>query len=891
MPAIKAKPIDADRAAAFGRGFLQTPATKVQGTGSVTTATNTLYYSEQCFKGDEGADDDDDSSSFSSSATVSDDSHFHPSGSAERSAAVGVKSASSSTAKSINDDEDSSEDEAVLRQARERTQAMLCPRHRRSARGTTTTTGSSQPVPSLSPLEVYKRGRLQQMEAQSRSTTVVGGPSSGAKAGDRNGPTTTTSALGTAANVTLSQATPEYKLKREAGAAAVQEALMLHTDNSEFSELMGLLKDEVTEERQRRAEWKEEDQGRRSGAKTTTNVGAATSTTTPSSSSPSPPPAVSSSKAKDFAQLQDAAMELLFLEWSRPPVTEAGDSVKVGTTAGEHDTTIETGDMPAEDSENGVFIAADHLSAAFTLAASAAAGQQAIMWAAGGAGESGGGYATRIRDAPFTVEELMMSEVTLRNARYHDPSKSSPADALSRPGDIAYRAAVQLRRFMQAVSCIEQLVRDDRFIRATASFLFNHHKVFLSHYHHQSLNGGEKAAAEAKATPPPPSSSLVEHCHEEYLVYNDYGTKMSHLLLSTLSRRVSGFDEAEFVEALYDTPVTFVEGDSSASGREGDEGGERRGPLNVMSFPAWRLILALSSFDGFFHWMMDYIQEEYHLQHHDDDTGAPAVAVGGTRGLRALIRSTYHHQRQWRPASEPDPIPMEASEGDGQEYLPPTSVTPSETRTQTVLGDILSGPHSAPTFKAAATSPVLPLPPDRNGLGMSYTSLTSTPQLNASLSVSSTEGPRRSRDGLPSKFFPAPPSMADGLQRPLNPYPKRPTVRAGRDLPPVTHTTTTTAKTGTMEERDGLGGAPLETSSSVGRLASPHSAPPPLPLQGGRVTREAPGRGRVKKGRAPSLGKVSTPQPTPRSASKTSRNGRSPSTTSKGSAATPRGRR
>lgn len=284
--------------------------------------------------------------------------------------------------------------------------------------------------------------------------------------------------------------------------------------------------------------------------------------------------------ARTFAHLQAEALQHLYDEWG----------------------------SAAEAEGRGVFMATDHEAAAFALAVVAESCHP-------------------VSDAPMSFEELATAQATARNATRRDPAGGPASDAgysfMSAKG-IALDAGGRLSRFLQSVAWTERLIRDPAFVATVAGFLHDNHKAFLSHYAVGCTSPG-RSRAEREAR-------IVEHTHAEHAVYEEFGRRVSAALLGLLADSVAGFDEEEFVESLFDSPDDAYSPDSG--------GPAGAGPQHVLSYPAWRIILGMSSFESFFGWVMDYVQEEYRLGR-DPLKEQAVVAVGGTRGLRALMRTTY----------------------------------------------------------------------------------------------------------------------------------------------------------------------------------------------------------------------------------------------------------
>ncbi|KPI89599.1 hypothetical protein ABL78_1264 [Leptomonas seymouri] len=825
MP-IKAKKVEKDRASAFDRGqFAGTCA-------SATTGKRSYYYEEE--RRNEVLD--------AAAAGSSSSSSSRSSSLAWAGASPSLTESPAATHSGIHDeeDEDISDDEEVVRRARAATQALLGGGDGRIRPASAKAKPESVAAASLTNerLEAYLRRRavsVLTLSADGRSTTppaatstrrpnyAAPSPTSGtgmaeAANGGRDGQrigVRSSSAETKQANT----GTPALASGGAKDSASVQGALQMHSSNADFQQLMSLLERDVRREQ-------------KTAALTTTSI---TPTKTDTQSSSEVLAAASAAKQQSqtlppprtFAALEDIALEQLFEDWC-------------------HQSTSTAADADEADDGAGVFIAADHRAAAFTLAAVAALDLGASSWGrkptpgyAASATPTFVPYssaaAAHVVNAPLTWEELMQSEVARRNARGISSSSggaSSGGDLLSHPAAIAYQATQRLRRFLQSVDCIERLVGNRRFMRSVAAYLYEHHKVFLPHYN-QSPTFPDGASGGAT---PGPSSSLVEHLHEEYAVYEEFGRRVSAALLSSLTHYVDGFDEAEFVEALYDTPAAFAEGDVLS---DHDPVTGMRGPQNVLSFPAWRLVLAMSNFESFFAWMMDYIYEEYHLA--DLEEESTGLAVAGARGLRALIRSTYKRplgalaEEASAPVSGSEDAtaapPIAASASAGVSPLPLTA--PASDTARTLLPS--TGPSSPDGPRAVLSSSSQHLSESSLWPKGTLAPLPSSTPLNpapppapSTLSSSSSL-----LAGAHLQFFPSPPASAGGSARvgtsktaaPV--YRKRQSTHPGRNLPPITPTTDSIVRSSNTNDEvkadiraAGVAGASLGASLPVPLLAS-----------------------------------------------------------------------
>ncbi|AYU81575.1 hypothetical protein LdCL_320008400 [Leishmania donovani] len=772
MP-IKAKAVDRSKTAAFDRGHFAVSS----GAAQADLPKQSYYYEgERRYTGADATRSD--SSSSTSSVSSSRSPSPYTVGWQRHAAGPRLDHGSS------EGDWDMSDDEEVVRRARAATRALLGSSWPASAAVSSTTSreGGGLAAPPNARLERYLRGRASSMlpikhaalttsapAPNSRATTVrststsaeeeSSQPQSGhhCKSHDPKASPTTSDVCGVANDATTTSATLP---------SAVARALQWQTTNPEFQQLMALLAQDVQRERCDDLPPAAIAMAGASAEGAWPRSLPSYSTTGPTSTHTYAPP------SRTFAALEDNALEQLYEDWC----LQRGEGDEAEGSAGHA-----SGDADAIVPE--VFIAADHRAAAFSIAASAA--HQSILASlqheSTAMSDAGTGVCPHsVSDAPFTWEELLRGEMTRRNTRHGSADGPGGGVMLNDPDALVDQATRRLQRFLQSVACVERLVRDRRFMRSVAVFLYEHHKVFLPHYRPAASSS---KAAEAAMTDDRgedlhtdiAAHADVEHTHAEHRVYEEFGERMSAALLSVLTHHVPGFDEAEFVEALYETPAAYAMAED-ARAAVGDH--PMRGCLpSVLSFPAWRLLLAMSGFESFFLWMMDYIYEEYYLDTISEEC-APSVAVAGVRGLRALIRSTYG-----RPAD------AGAADASAEEARISAAVPGATGRQETLLhtpapdcasASVAPRPASEPHHPTLQRSPLLtclshtPPPPE-----------TAAPPLRASLLSSG----RGSGESL-RKFFPTPPASAEGASRRLNgtgiaPYRKRKTTHPGRDLPPI----------------------------------------------------------------------------------------------------------
>lgn len=305
----------------------------------------------------------------------------------------------------------------------------------------------------------------------------------------------------------------------------------------------------------------------------------------------------------------------------------------------------------AEDKDS-FFIATDHMAEAFALAAieatcdafpaknlaSGADGSSSVVRT----GSSGGGPSARPDGTPLTLLELVATERARCNARVafqqrlaegKDVSLDPNADTLlyADADFLAANAETSLHRFFLGVRCIEVLIHNQRVTEELGRFLFKHHKLFF------------RSLSVDRAT----DDTVREFPHEAFVVYEQYSRYVSTFITKLLYKNVPNFNMEEFVLALYD--VNF---DAEAE----DVGDKEHVSMDVLSYPAWRLLQSISSFDQFSGFMDDFIAEEYgveSLEVHNNNGNKEesdmtitrgdedhTIAFAGARGIRALLMRT-----------------------------------------------------------------------------------------------------------------------------------------------------------------------------------------------------------------------------------------------------------
>lgn len=272
-----------------------------------------------------------------------------------------------------------------------------------------------------------------------------------------------------------------------------------------------------------------------------------------------------------------------------------------------------------EDASGSAFVALDHMREAYTMAASKIVSNRS---------SANPQPARRMMDGAFSMEEVAAIHTAQRNATFPSGNASSPGESagVHSAGSLAASTQLKLDRFFEAVRWLEKLVVDERFMAHVANFLELHHKKFMNH----ALEKG---------------STVESYTHDEFNAYNQFSTEVSEMVFKVLSTKVDHFDEQEFAEALFDTPVECRMNPDQ--------------PMNVVAYPAWRIMMAISNFQSFTDWMVEYIHEEFHLDEEDR-------IVAGTRGLKALMASTYHrHNRGGIAAPQPE------ADTYGEDNVPP----------------------------------------------------------------------------------------------------------------------------------------------------------------------------------------------------------------------------
>ncbi|KEG12661.1 hypothetical protein DQ04_01541010 [Trypanosoma grayi] len=314
-----------------------------------------------------------------------------------------------------------------------------------------------------------------------------------------------------------------------------------------------------------------------------------------------------------------------------------------------------------EEKDDEYFIATDHTAEAFTLAALEAARESRALKnhtdplalaapissisksgddsGGGGGGGGSGCLSGSTYGAPLSLMEIVTAERARRNAlaaleERHERGvgevsidTNTEAILAADAGVLASAAEESLNRFLSGARCIEMAVRDRRVTDELGRFLFQEHKLFL--------RAGTGDTGDASN-----SDAVREFPHEALAVYERYSRYVSNFLLGLLKRRVPGFNVEEFVLTLYDVNNEDNEDDLEVG---------RSNTMDVLSYPAWRLLQSISSFNEFCAFMDDFIAEEYGVEKvetHDDgkvgakklsDSADDVVVVAGARGIRALL--------------------------------------------------------------------------------------------------------------------------------------------------------------------------------------------------------------------------------------------------------------
>ncbi|KAH9589192.1 hypothetical protein LSM04_003770 [Trypanosoma melophagium] len=324
-----------------------------------------------------------------------------------------------------------------------------------------------------------------------------------------------------------------------------------------------------------------------------------------------------------------------------------------------------------EKGDRKYFIATDHTSEAFTLASLEVA-------AAKGEESSGQRYVdpesslllgerdeyVQPYGTPLSFMEIVYAERARRNARaaLHKRLESGEeslsncnVDALvSADADVlAVTAEESLNRFMASARCIEAMVHNRHVMDELGGFLFKYHKLFLQ----AGIGDGNS------------SDVIREYSHEAFEVYERYSRRVSAFLLQQLKRQVPNFNVEEFVLTLYDVNLQSDEtikrgnnnnNNNNTNNDKGDNDGivDVYGPteaMDILSYPARRLLQSMSSFNEFCAFMDDFIAEEYGVEKvvvTDEKSGVGAnantfrtaeddvIVTAGARGIRALLAKT-----------------------------------------------------------------------------------------------------------------------------------------------------------------------------------------------------------------------------------------------------------
>nr|CCC94456.1 conserved hypothetical protein [Trypanosoma congolense IL3000] len=333
------------------------------------------------------------------------------------------------------------------------------------------------------------------------------------------------------------------------------------------------------------------------------------------------------------------------------------------------------------------FLASEHVGEAFTLAALGSAKDSSLSVFPADVSypslSSRAGRSSNVTDAagsfgaPLTLMDVVFAERNRHNARnghMHKGESTSPGvrpglDALlTADGDLLATVAERsLERFHLSVNVVERLAHSRRVVDEIGNFMLEHHKLFL-----QSNASGT-------------GSTIREYPHEAFIVYERYSRSVSNFLVETLQQHVQGFSMEEFVLTLYD--VDFLGNSSDQYGvdaSEDDHGGSAAEcrTIDVLSYPAWRLLQSISSFNEFSDFMDDFIAEVYGVEvvtgkemARDSSSsvmnkstssetkiprGSPGndtVVAAGARGIRALLAKTgdeANYKREIRPSKLTD---------------------------------------------------------------------------------------------------------------------------------------------------------------------------------------------------------------------------------------------
>ncbi|RNF11398.1 hypothetical protein TraAM80_01015 [Trypanosoma rangeli] len=441
-----------------------------------------------------------------------------------------------------------------------------------------------------------------------------------------------------------------------------------------------------------------------------------------------------------------------------------------------------------EDDNAKYFIATDHMAEAFTLAALEAArddiSADPTVTLGAPRAMDGNNAISRPTGTPLSIMEIIALERARRNARAALQSRQEEEEevggevTLGRNSEallctdadvIAATAEKSLYRFLLAVRCIERAVRNRCVTDDLGRFLFAHHKPFL------------QACSDKGLT----EDAIREFPHEAFTAYERYSRYVSKFITELLTRNVPNFDMEEFVLALFDVEIYGEEGDAR----------EENVSMDVLSYPAWRLLLSTSSFNEFCTFMDDFIAEEYGVEKvalpdgseaKDDSRAMPSrydengvVVVAGARGIRALLSRTKDNMARVTAAAGDDTLRMgihnEGSHVGSDPFLPlPHDSSATESRaSHEKQKSPLRGNYSA---KEAGMRSDFALMTSLNS-NSAFSVTSSAPLANSS----------KSPPPLPSQYT----QRSKGNLGFLNSFPKvshgrrRPDALPGRNLPPL----------------------------------------------------------------------------------------------------------
>ncbi|PWV21560.1 hypothetical protein C3747_2g509 [Trypanosoma cruzi] len=492
-----------------------------------------------------------------------------------------------------------------------------------------------------------------------------------------------------------------------------------------------------------------------------------------------------------------------------------------------------------ENKDSGYFIATDHMAEAFTLAALEATrnefpGDPDAPEAASGA-LNDNNEKFRPIGAPPSLMEIVAIERARRNARaaFQKRREGEEGVTIDRNTEallsmdtevLAATAEENLNRFLLAVRCIENAVRNRRVTDALGRFLFAHHKPFLR------TNRGAGSSADA----------IREFPHEAFAAYERYGHYVGKFITELLNRNVPKFNMEEFVLSLFDVNMNGEENNNASDAEDVS--------MDVLSYPAWRLLQSISSFNEFCTFMDDFIAEEYGVEKvvaYDNegtngDAGVKAsrydgdgvVVVAGARGVRALLTKSKAKLPSARASSTCDAsqqmrVPNEGAHESNDDFLflpseggateTPLSSPPRESQAH--------GDRSAAEFSARTDSAPTVLSnshPAVSGSSRAPFGNSLTPPPAASL-----QGPRPSKNSLITAN--SLPQLPHGSRR----------IEAvrGRNLPPL-------SAVGGKEAETMFSTAPLKLS-----LGSEANAVPPGGFKAEPVTTERTVRGTDSSGK------------------------------------------